>query len=182
MDEKKYPWIKSVFKKKPPVTCVYAGPAVMGKFPMEPQTDDGDSPRTEKVYAGPSPDQRPQFEGVYAAPASSGIRPRPLASEMEDVYAGPEFFENGAEPDEEAEEPVSEAETESSEEAPEKAPPESVFMMVYAGPGYFSNGGGMNAFAMPAAVSGPFCERCGLPVPKEAKFCPNCGTPITKKV
>ena len=100
-DPKKYPWIKSIFKKnrknpeiiegvyagpdmfrnvdqKAPdagIECVYAGPDMFGEAaPVVPETDQ-DAPEAE-------------IEDVYAGP---GIPPMAL------VYAGPDYFKRKAE-------------------------------------------------------------------------------------
>ena len=109
-----YPWIKSIFSKKQKTNAegVYAGPDQM-KGRRRPAF-------TKCVYAGP-PRNRKEIEAVYAGPEP-----------MNDVYAGPEFFE----PDE----PVEETPTEPAENptdpagTPEPPAPE---MPVYAGPEFF---------------------------------------------
>jgi hypothetical protein len=43
-----YPWIKSIFGKRPPVEGVYAGPDMYNE-----DDDTDDDPSMEEVYAGP---------------------------------------------------------------------------------------------------------------------------------
>lgn len=96
--KKKYPWIKSLFKRKrrPGTEGVYAGPEQMNRS------------RFGKVYAGPprNPDDS-EFAAVYGGPDYFANRDRKRDSkddaEFEDVYAGPEYF-GIREPD--GEEPV----------------------------------------------------------------------------
>ena len=94
---KKYPWIKSLFKRKkrPATECVYAGPAEMNKRIFG------------KVYAGPPKEDPPEFVAVYAGPEyyEIGSENGPDGGsgeeqQFEDVYAGPEFF-GYSEPDDE---------------------------------------------------------------------------------
>lgn len=142
--EIRYPFTKAIRNRKKRFECVYAGP-VMKPGPME------------GVYAGPAAD--PPMAPVYAGPA-----PERDGAEFEDVYAGPEFFERGAQDD--IAEPVPVEESEASENR---------FMLVYAGPAWFAK---MAQNEKPV----PVCERCGARVPENAKFCPDCGTPLVKKV
>ena len=133
-DKKKYPWIKSIFKKikKEPIECVYDGPKKI----------DPPVPEVEAVYAGPE-----YYE--------NNGKDDPVC---EDVYAGPEFFERDPEEiedavEEEAELPPEEADTGDSDpepeedkaEEPEKTEPkigkDDMTMMqgVYAGPAVYPN-------------------------------------------
>lgn len=75
-DKKKYPWIKSIFHRRPktPAECVYAGPEQM----------------EQPVYAGPERRDPPPRKVIEA--------------EMEDVYAGPGMMDRrlSDEPEEDA--------------------------------------------------------------------------------
>ena len=154
-EKRSYPWIKSIFSKKRPVRCVYAGPEQMRNNPAS------------GVYAGPDyfekKRRRPEeVNDVYAGPEffeKKSSEPE----EVNDVYAGPEYFGEPEEPDtemaEEPEEtaaeipeeemkesegkgePEGEPETDTAEELPDKIrvelPPSPPVMLVYAGPGFF---------------------------------------------
>ena len=100
-EKKKYPWIKSLFKRKKnePVECVYAGPEYF---------KNRNQPRIEpvsRVYAGPENIDRPEEAPVYAGPEVMEAKNNDV---FEDVYAGPEFF--GNQPDDEPEEDIEEPE------------------------------------------------------------------------
>ncbi|MBQ7669669.1 MAG: hypothetical protein IJS45_02985 [Clostridia bacterium] len=122
-DEKKYPWIKSIFgrkKKKNPAEGVYAGPERL----------EGDR-EAKCVYAGPEYFNKKRID-----------------VDIEEVYAGPEFFERDPVDENEIEEapaapdpddelpPELRMQKEYLENLP-KVPPE-MMMCVYAGPEYFS--------------------------------------------
>ena len=100
-DPKKYPWIKSIFKKNPKnpgiIEGVYAGPDMWNG-----KEKNGPDAEIECVYAGPDmfgdadpvvPEEdqdapEAEIEDVYAGP---GIPPMAL------VYAGPDYFKRKAE-------------------------------------------------------------------------------------
>lgn len=204
-DSTKYPWIKSIFKKKTADRCVYAGPEYFEKRNGSDKAQTGpvmqavyaapvfkkDPALAEGVYAGPAPIGRAPIGRVYAGPepetdtgtGGAGPLERPEA-EIEDVYAGPEFFCAGEEP---GEAPGSEAEEEAEKPdlPPFPGPDPTQFLCVYAGPEYFS---GMNkpigqyvpnaSFAQPGSVK---CGACGFFAPPGAKFCPECGRPLVKE-
>ncbi|MBO4411582.1 MAG: hypothetical protein J5794_05295 [Lachnospiraceae bacterium] len=85
----KYPWIKSLFRKKPllnQVSGVYAGPEQMGGA-QNPKPDDGPI----DVYAGP---EYYEPKAVYAGPEYFDASKRVYAGPQLMVYAGPEYFKN----------------------------------------------------------------------------------------
>ena len=100
-DEKKYPWIKSIFhrKKKDEARGVYAGPEQMSfqRIYDGPKPPDlsalPERPIEMPVYAGPEffKGEAIPMKMVYAAPEVSD-REKPEA-EMEEVYAGPGMME-----------------------------------------------------------------------------------------
>ena len=116
-DEKKYPWIKSIFgrkKKNRSAEGVYAGPEHFEK----------DS-EAKCVYAGP------EYFGKNDAA-------------MEEVYAGPEFFERDPDLSEEPEDAApapggsDEGKMPIFDGVPVEPPKFPQMMCVYAGPEYFS--------------------------------------------
>ena len=134
-----YPWIKSIFrrKKKSPATGVYAGPEMMNPVGTE-----------KPVYAGPDyfgGDDRP-VEDVYAGP---GFFDKPSPDDAE-----PEDFPGDTPTDDEEEDGFSFDEPAESEESgphtdgaalltyagPEYSPPPAIepVMCVYAGPEYWN--------------------------------------------
>ena len=63
-----YPWLKSLFKKQPPASGVYAGPAECVYAGPEMLSPKKNRPGAEDVYAGPEPPEDPVIEDVYAGP------------------------------------------------------------------------------------------------------------------
>ena len=190
--DKKYPWIKRIFKKDEPAKCVYAGPEKL--------------PNGRPRIVGPDGDDVNPASGVYAGPEAFGISmgrvyagPRPADSDgdtdMNDVYAGPEFFESdGGDPEDAQDEPQIEPQDEpipndasENAEAPELPkdlppfPPDEMFMCVYAGPEFFNkdpNAPPAGVFVPPADDPSPrlrICPNCKRDVPETSKFCPECG-------
>lgn len=160
-ENEKYPMNKAKDSENNPMEGVYAGPP-----PAPTIRQSAEMP----VYAGPefynrgSRNRRmgARFEAVYAAPARFDTA-RKNEAEMNDVYAGPEYFERNAD--------------EPAEDIPEeiKQPP---MMMVYAGPEYFNS----SSRPLGAFSQGEYCANCGTPVKKEYNFCPECGTRIIHRV
>lgn len=156
-DGGKYPWIKSVFKKrkKGPVRGaegVYAGPDYFMDGPGE----------SKKIYAGPE---------FYKKKEDPSDNSRPVG----DVYAGPEFFED---------EPDGLVKAIYSAPVFPERPQEPPVMCVYAGPEYFSQrrDGAPVGMAQPQEKDcdgSPRCAFCGTRTPDGAKFCPECGTRLT---
>ena len=165
-----YPWLKSVFGKKPPIEGVYAGPEQMNR-----RARSEEDPEMTEVYAGPE-----YYEKTPEEPDDETMRA---------VYAGPEFFERGESEDEE-DRPVPEepeetenekdedgasSETEPADEvAPSGGREPREFMLVYAGPAYFSGNGramGMNV----NEIKQTKCPECGTAYPEGNVTCPNCG-------
>lgn len=146
-EKKKYPWFRSIFKKKkdepddPGMDDVYAGPEFFEQGePEEPENEDAVEPETsfgpmECVYAGPDmmdePD--PRMTTIYGGPDMTGP---PDPRMMMAVYAGPEFFAGTYKP--------------IGATAPEPEEPKS----------------------------GNYCHFCGTPLREGEKFCRECGTPI----
>ena len=181
-------------KKKPPVSCVYAGPEMMGR-----------------VYDGPKPKPKSEpdpamMSGVYAGPDYFAAKNRQDDEEpdapMEDVYNGPEFYEEISEEPEETPpppEPIAPVYAGPEYFNPQQPP----MAFVYAGPEYFNNTKPMNGFFAPGAFAPPpldgdgeineaarpdveeldldpdkvKCPSCGNVYFKESPFCPECGTP-----
>ena len=89
---------------------------------------------------------------------------------LNDVYAGPEFFEERG--------PM-----EGVYAGPSK--PEPPVMCTYAGPDFYNganNGMRFGAYAPAATGSSKFCPDCGTPVKAENKFCPECGASLVREV
>ena len=171
MTEKKdkYPWFKSIFRKKPKkeyAAGVYAGPEQMARRPGAKKPSDDEEPID--VYAGPEFFERdPEEEPV--PPKKPECRPEP----EKPVYAGPEYF--------------------GSAKRVYEGPERFQQMMVYAGPEYFRSRSeqGAGAFAQaPAEDPDTVCEElpeeipegsvkcpsCGYVYPANLQFCPECGT------
>ena len=184
-DKKKYPWIKSIFKRKIKTSpeCVYAGPEYFAK-----------KNEAKEVYAGP---EQFSMNPVYAAPevlagrrfempTYTGPELPPDDPGIEEVYAGPEFFSGiPDEPEEGIDAPV-----EDDEEQIRPVPPEPVPMMcVYAGPEIMS--GSYRPIPVPAPDptkpvrdpeikgDGRKCPACGALIIEGSPFCHECGTPLS---
>lgn len=172
--DKKYPWIKSIFKRGNPAAGVYAGPGMVNKNKNEP---------VEVVYAGPEIMPPPDMP-VYAGPV-----PANDDAPVEDVYAGPRPFKAPDDPEEDAELPEKEADCPEKSVPAGSAPPQApqnpandprMFMMVYAGPDYFADRtSGAPAFT-PEKEDKVFCPDCGTPNGKENRFCVECGAKLVK--
>ena len=195
MSDKKYPWIKSIFKKKRPAEGVYAGPEMM-KNAAPGEDEKCETEPVDVVYGGPDMIKKPEDpqivmpepdKPVYAGPeffapeapvreVYAGPRDLDRDAPLEDVYAGPEPLEEPEDPEEDAGEPEAKADdadavNKDKDEARRdrvRAADPRMFMTVYAGPDYFAGKKpNVGAFAFPAAQNGD----------KKKIFCPYCGTP-----
>ena len=159
---------------------VYAGPEFFGapEEPEEPEeVEEPEEPEEPEVPETPAKEDISMMEGVYAGPE---FMPQDAA-----VYAGPEYFQP---------------------QAPSN-PPESPFLMTYAGPQFYSQqpmSGFAGIFGIPVnngqtetkpenfgsefaseaeedGVKKYFCSMCGIQVERTAKFCGNCGSVLKFK-
>ncbi len=163
-DEKKYPWIKSIFHRKPKPSAegVYSGPEMMSR------RGSGKDASVKCVYAGPEMMRRPKSDAV-----------------MEDVYAGPEIMERSAPEGPEEEAPPVPEEEKADELIPKDLPkpPPEMMMCVYAGPEYFNPqpGPALGVKVENIPPEKPWCKKCGALLEETDKFCPNCGEAVPKE-
>ena len=127
----------------------------------------------------------PPASGVYAGPeivyrSVNGGEPGDDDDPcMEEVYAGPEFFERpgGEQPAEEIEVPdcADGGEAAGEDSLPPEAPRDPrEFMCVYAGPEYFRNRANA-AKGMLAGIKTVKCRECEKEYPQTNAVCPGCG-------
>ena len=189
---KKYPWIKSIFrrkKRKDQASAVYAGPEMMNPVGTE-----------KPVYAGPDYFGGGESNKIYAGPERLAGKPDDDDRPVEDVYAGPEFFERPAPDGEEPEDFPGDTTIDDEEEdgftfdeptdeddgpytdgpalltyaGPEYSPPPAIepVMCVYAGPEYWNPRNGEPIGAAPP----PETPENKPDIPEgDGVTCPACG-------
>ena len=96
---------------------------------------------------------------------------------MEEVYAGPEFYEGKSAPDAAEEDaPIPEEPDGAGEpEKPLPRPEPPIFMCVYAGPAYFADQAADDEPQAPTRI----CPACGALLDPDSTFCFKCGAEQT---
>ena len=163
-----YPWIKSIFGKRPPVEGVYAGPDMYNE-----DDDTDDDPSMEEVYAGPEYFERGDPEVRENGPEEEDVTETDGSEETDDEKDAENIKTPDAEedPDTKIEEELPPA------PAPRDAQNKFMFMCVYAGPEYFSGRGniGMAGMMKKEDLKQTKCPKCGTEYPEGNVACPDCG-------